>query len=98
MGQETDVLKILFGLGYSEEEINLVRDAFKTKDVFFKRQIDTMKRQLMLKHKRGENFLDEIKAILTKAKEVAEKKQENSITRPDSAHLVLAYLDGRMNA
>lgn len=98
VGQETDVLKILFGLAYSEEEINMVRDAFKTKDVFFKRQIDTIKRQLMLKHKRGENFSDEIKAILSKAKEVAEKKRENSINRPDSAHLVLAYLDGRMNA
>jgi hypothetical protein len=98
VGQEMDVLRILFGLSYSEEEINLVRDGFKTKDVFFKRQIDTIKRQLMLKNNRGENFQDETRAILAKAKEIAEKKRENVIERPDSAYVVLVYLDWKMNA
>jgi ERCC4-related helicase len=98
VGQEIDVLRILFGLSYSEEEINLVRDGFKTKDVFFKRQIDTIKRQLMLKNNRGENFQDETRAILDKANEIAQKKRENVIVRPDAAFVVLAYLDWKMNA
>jgi ERCC4-related helicase len=98
VGQEMDVLRILFGLSHSEEEINLVRDGFKTKDVFFKRQIDTIKRQLILKSNRGDNFQEETRAILAKAREIADKKRENVIARPDSAFIVMAYLDGMMNA
>jgi ERCC4-related helicase len=98
VGQEMDVLRILYGFSYSEDEINLVRDGFKTKDVFFKRQIDTIKRQLMLKSNRGENFQDETRAILVKAKEIAEKKRDTLVSRPDSSFLVMAYLDGKMNA
>jgi ERCC4-related helicase len=98
VGQEMDVLRILYALSYSEEEINLVRDGFKTKDIFFKRQIDTIKRQLMLKSNRGENFQDETRAILAKAKEIADKKRESVIARPDSSVVVMAYMDWKMNA
>jgi hypothetical protein len=98
VGQEMDVLRILYSLSYSEDEINLVRDGFKTKDVFFKRQIDTIKRQLMLKSNRGENFQDETRAILAKAKEIADKKRESIVARPDSAFVVMAYIDWKMNA
>jgi ERCC4-related helicase len=98
VGQEMDVLRILYSLSYSEDEINLVRDGFKTKDVFFKRQIDTIKRQLMLKSNRGENFQDETRAILAKAKEIADKKRESIVARPDSAFVVMAYMDWKMNA
>jgi hypothetical protein len=98
VGQEMDVLRILYGLSYSEEEINLVRDGFKTKDVFFKRQIDTIKRQLMLKSNRGENFQDETRAILAKAEEIAVKKRDSVVARPDSAYVVMAYIDWKMNA
>lgn len=98
VGQEMDVLRILFGLAYSEEDINLVRDGFKTKDVFFKRQIDTIKRQLMLKSNRGENFQEETRSIVAKAKEIAAKKRESVTVRPDSANLVMAYLDRKLNA
>jgi ERCC4-related helicase len=97
VGQEMDVLRMLFGMTYSEHEINLVRDAFKTKDVFFKRQIDTIKRQLMLKSNRGEGIQEEARAILAKAKEIADKKREEIVARPDSASLVLAYIDWNMN-
>ena len=98
VGQEVDVLRILYGFSYSEEEINLVRDGFKTKDVFFKRQIDTIKRQLMLKSNRGENFQEETRAILSKAKEIAEKKKDSAVARPDEADILMAYLDWKMNA
>lgn len=98
VGQEMDVLRILYGLSYSEDEINLVRDGFKTKDVFFKRQIDTIKRQLMLKSNRGENFQDETRAILAKAREIADKKRDSVVERPDSAYVVMAYIDWKMNA
>jgi ERCC4-related helicase len=98
VGQEMDVLRILYSLSYSEEEINLVRDGFKTKDVFFKRQIDTIKRQLMLKSKRGENFQDETRDILAKAREIADQKRDSVLARPESALIVIAYMDWKLNA
>lgn len=98
VGQEVDVLRILFDRSYSEEDINFVRDAFKTKDVFFKRQMDTIKRRLMLKHKRGENIQEETKEILRKAREIKEHKLDAGTNRTASSQLVLAYLDGKLNA
>jgi hypothetical protein len=98
VGQEMEVLRLLFGQSYSEDSINLVRDGFKTKDIFFKRQIDTIKRQLMLKSHRGEDFQGEVKEILAKAQEIADKKRENFVARPESSSLVMAYIDWKMNA
>jgi hypothetical protein len=98
VGQEMELLRILYNLAYSEDEINLVRNAFKTKDVFFKREVDTIKRQLMRKSKRGENIQDETKAIIAKATEIERNKRDMETSRPDSAALVLAYMDWKLNA
>jgi ERCC4-related helicase len=98
IGQEMDVLRILYSLAYSEEDINTVRDGFKTKDIFFKRQIDTLKRQLMLKKNRGESFQDETKAIIAKAREIARNKPTHVIAQVQSAEFVMAYIDRKMNA
>lgn len=98
VGQEVDVLRLLYELNYSEDQINLVRDAFKTKNIFFKRQIEKIKRSLMLKHKRGEHFQEEISRMLAKAQEVNDKKIDGSGPKPESATVVLSYIDWKMNA
>ncbi len=98
VGQEMDVLRIIYGLGHSEEEINLVRDAFKTKDVFFKRQVDTIKRQLMRKSKRGDNIQEEVRDILLKAAEINRTKRDVEKIKADSAEVILIYMDGKLNA
>lgn len=98
VGQEVDVLRIMFEFSYSEEDINLVRAGFKTKDVFFRRQMDTIKRQLMQRYKRKEDIQDEIRAIVTKAQEIHRQKKDEVLDRPHTSTLVLAYLDRKMNA
>jgi|AntAceMinimDraft_6_1070360.scaffolds.fasta_scaffold03339_3 ERCC4-related helicase len=98
VGQEKELLRILFALQYSEDEINSVRDAFKTKDVFFKRAIDTLKRQLMAKSKKGDNFQEETRALLTKASEIAKFSREEQATPIGASKLVLGYLNWKMNA
>ncbi len=97
IGQEVDVLRIMFDFGYSEEEIDLVRDGFKTKDVFFKRDMDNIKRKLMQKFKRNENIQNELKAIVDKAGDIQKQKREDVIGKADSSELVLAYIDRKMN-
>lgn len=98
VGQEKELLRILYGLQYSENEINLVRDAFKTKDVFFKRAIDTLKHQLMAKSKKGDSFQEETRALLAKASEIAKFSREEKAAPIGDSNLVLAYLNWKMNA
>jgi ERCC4-related helicase len=98
VGQEKELLRVLFALQYSEDEINLVRDAFRTKDVFFKREIDTLKRQIMAKSNKGSNFQEETRALLAKAGEIAKFNTQEKITPISSSKMVLAYLNWKMNA
>jgi superfamily II DNA/RNA helicase len=97
VGQEKELLRILYVLQYSEDEINLVRDAFKTKDVLFKRAIDTLKRQVMAKSKKGDNFQKETRALLAKAREIAKFSKEKKEAPIGDSNLVLAYLNWKMN-
>jgi hypothetical protein len=98
IGQEMDVLRLMFELSYTEDEIELVRDGFKTKDVFFKRQIDQIKRQLMLRKKRGENTQSDVSAILSKAKEIAAGSKEELSEYAEDSKLLMAFLDWKLNA
>jgi ERCC4-related helicase len=98
VGQEREVLRILFSLQYSEEQIDLVRDSFRTKDVFFKKEIETLKRQLMAKAKSGSSPQLEIKALLAKAEEVRKGEAHEEAIEVGSSHLVLGYVNGELNA
>jgi ERCC4-related helicase len=98
VGQENDVLRILFSNGYEESDIDKVRDAFKTNDIFYKRDMDQLKRALMTKHKRGENTQTELKAIISKAVEIQSNSRGQAIERPSSAKVLLAYVEGTLNA
>jgi hypothetical protein len=98
IGQEKEILRILFAKEYSEDEINLVRDAFRTKDVFLKRDIETIKRQIMAKSKRGEIFQGEIRALLLKAGEIARSHRDAEVSSVASSQVILAYMNADLNA
>jgi ERCC4-related helicase len=97
IGQENTVLQILYQNEYSEDDINLVRDAFKTKDTFFRKEITSIKTKIMTAHKNGSNNQPFLKEIITKASEIADNKADDIILRPASAALVLAYMDETLN-
>jgi ERCC4-related helicase len=97
IGQENNVLQILYQNEYSEEEINLVRDAFKTKDTFYRKEITSIKTKIMSAQKSGSNTQPFLKEIIAKAIEIADNKSDDLIIRPTSAALVLAYLDETLN-
>jgi ERCC4-related helicase len=98
IGQEKEILRILFAKEYSEDEINLVRDAFRTKDVFLKRDIESIKRQIMAKSKRGEIFQEEIRALLLKAGEIARLHRDAEVSSVASSLVILAYMNADLNA
>jgi hypothetical protein len=97
VGQENDVLHILYKNEYSEDEINVVRDAFKTKDTFYKKEISSLKTKIMSAEKSGSNTQPSLKEIISKALEIQEHKANAVIVRPASASLVLAYMDETLN-
>jgi ERCC4-related helicase len=97
VGQENDVLHILYKNEYSEDEINVVRDAFKTKDTFYKKEISSLKTKIMSAEKSGSNTQPFLKEIISKALEIQEHKANAVIVRPASASLVLAYMDETLN-
>jgi len=98
VGQQTEVLRIMYAMGYPEADIDLVRDSFKTKDVFFKREVDLLKRQLMAKHRKGENYQQELRNLVEKAKEIERNRRRDSADRPEKSTLRLAFMKGSLNA
>lgn len=97
IGQENTVLQILYQNEYSEDDINLVRDAFKTKDTFYKKDTNSIKTKIMTAHKNGSNNQPFLKEMISKALEISENKADDLIIRPESAALVLAYIDETLN-
>ena len=81
IGQERDVLHLLHDLQFASEIINLVRFAFKTNDLFYRKQVDSLKRKIMTAKRVGDQysiFLDEL--ILLSKKIDSEKGQKMDST------------------
>ena len=90
IGQENEILRIMYGLNYEEAKINLVRSVFKTKDVFLKREVTQLKTRIIRLKNKNELFQAELAELVTKAQSNVKKKQE--LNRENlSGHLSLVY-------
>jgi superfamily II DNA or RNA helicase len=98
IGQEKDVLRLLFELGYPEAEINLVRDSFKTTNVLHKRDVDQIKRKLMQQVKAKQPFQAEAKDLIRIAKKVADSKKLDKGPIKTQAKMLLGYIARKLNA
>jgi ERCC4-related helicase len=90
IGQENDILRLMFSLAYDESDINLVRRAFKTKDVFLKREITQLKTQIIRLKNKNNIFQNELIELVAKAKTANRKKVKIS-TGNLGGKLSLAY-------
>lgn len=97
VGQENDILRLMHSLEYPEEDINLVRDGFKTSDLFYKRELSQLKTRVMRLKNKGENYQKELRDLVTKARQIDSHKREVSHVRPVKAELSLVYVDGKLN-
>jgi hypothetical protein len=93
IGQENDVLRILFTNGYVEEEIDMVRDAFKTKDVFYKRDINQLKRKVMTQKNKGDAYQETLQKLVALAKDLNKYKQTATNELPTSSKSILFYVN-----
>jgi superfamily II DNA or RNA helicase len=82
IGQERDVLRLLHELQFSSEIINAVRFAFKTNDLYYRKEVDLLKRKIMTAKRTGAQysvFLEELIAVAEKIESEKELKVETSV-------------------
>jgi hypothetical protein len=94
IGQERDVLRLLHDLQFSSEIINVVRFAFKTNDLYYRKEVDSLKRKIMAAKRTGAQYivlLEELIAISEKIESGKDLKFETSVL---SAITSLIYAKG----
>ena len=74
IGQETDILRLMYDKDYSDDEINLVRAAFKTRNVFHEKKITKLKKSILKNYKTGSPYGKELELILETAKKIDQEK------------------------
>ncbi len=93
IGQENEILRILYSNGYTEEEIDVVRDAFKTRDVFYKRDISQIKRKVMSQKNKGDAYQDTLQKLVALAKDLSKYKETSTTELPSSSKSILFYVN-----
>ena len=94
IGQERDVLRLLHELQFSSETINAVRFAFKTNDLYYRKQVDSLKRKIMTAKRIGEQYnllLDELTSLAIKILAEMDNKVDTTVV---SATTSLIYVKG----
>jgi ERCC4-related helicase len=91
VGQENEILRILVSNGYLEEEIDMVRDAFKTRNEFYKRDISQLKRKVMTQKNKGDSYQDNLQKLVALAKDLNKYKDTPTVELPTSVKSVLFY-------
>lgn len=93
IGQENTILKLLYENGYEQEDIDLTREVFKTKNIFYKRQVDKLKRAVMKQKNKGEMYQDELRDLVKLAKKIEKTTVEEEVQTPQKVESVLFYVD-----
>lgn len=93
VGQENEILRLLFSNGYTEEEIESVRSAFKTKDIFYRREVDQLKRRIMSQKNKGNIYQDYLKEIVTLATKIGRNTETETVQVPHRAEGILFYVN-----
>lgn len=84
VGQERDVLRLLYELGFTPEEINSVRLSFKSNDLFLRKEVDNLKRKIMTAKRNGITY----QTYLTSLVEISVKPKLDSFVK--AKHTVVA--------
>jgi len=92
IGQENNILRFLYENGYAQEEIELVRDVFKTSNIFYKREVDKLKRNIMRQKNKGEMYQDDLRDLVKLAKEIDKNTNDEESLTPQKVESVLFYV------
>ena len=81
IGQERDVLHLLHDQQFPIEIINAVRMAFKTTDLYYRKQVESLKRKVMSGKRNGTDYQTYILQLVS----LAEKAQKDLIAKPETS-------------
>lgn len=91
VGQENQILRLLYEISYSEGEINMVRAAFKTKNVFKSRELDQLKRSILKSKRASSSYEKALARLLEISLELSKAVKEEDSFRPSRSESVLFY-------
>ena len=77
----------------AQEEIDLVRNVFKTKNIFYKREVDKLKRNVMRQKNKGEMYQDDLRELVKLAKEIDKNTNDEESLTPKKVESVLFYVN-----
>ncbi len=92
IGQERDVLRLLHDLQFSSEVINAVRLAFKTNDLYYRKQVDSLKRKIMTAKRVGDKYSIYLDELISVSEKIDAKKVKKVDTSVVSSKVSLIYL------
>jgi superfamily II DNA or RNA helicase len=91
VGQQNDILRIMYEFTYSEFEINQVREAFLTNNIYYGNDLTRLTRLIMNKKRNNKIFQDELKEIVDISKKISTEKIHSKKQNPQSSFLQLIY-------
>ena len=94
IGQERDVLHLLHDLQFASETINIVRFAFKTNDLYYRKQVDSLKRKIMAAKRVGDQYSIFLDDLILLSKKIDSEKELTVETSVISAKTSLIYIQG----
>lgn len=94
IGQERDLLRIMYDLNYPQEAINHVRLSFKTQDLFHKRAIEKLKRKIMVARRDGAGHHDYFEELVLLAETIQSESGEAIVAEIAKVDALLIYTKG----
>lgn len=91
IGQERDVLHLLHDLQFESEIINQVRFAFKTNDLYYRKQVDSLKRKIMTAKRVGDQYNIVLDELVLLSKKIDLEKGQKIDTSVVAAKTSLIY-------
>lgn len=89
-GQRLELLRIMSNIHYSPEDIDIVGQAFGTKNYLDKKEIDKLVRTVVKANKENKPYQDVLSSLLKRAKEIAADKEES--IKPNKVENILVYV------
>jgi ERCC4-related helicase len=89
-GQKLELLRIMSKIHYSPEDIDIVGQAFGTKNYLDKKEIDKLVRTVVKASRENKPYQDMLNSLLKRAKEIVADKEES--IKPDRVENVLIYV------
>lgn len=95
IGQEIDVLRIMWELKYSQEDIEDVREAFKTDNVLQSSDIRKLKSAVMKKKNKNQIFQAELRALVARAHEIRKLQRKSEVKLAIEAKVCFGFINRR---